>query len=170
MDFVPLLTQSGHPHLSNEQRDHFYKLKIKNMNTVSPLFDNKNYNSLFGQYDNFQKWRVLDLQCPAIHPMHLVFLSIRDRLESLRDAGAKLEGERPGMSEEEWARKRGYLNYLWIECMSNVDLVIKKEYRKMLAEMKDEKISHDTVNALSPEECSENLYAQSGEGETGTPE
>jgi len=170
MDFVPLLTQSGHPHLSNEQRQHFYNLKVKNMNVVSPLFDNKNYNALFGQYDNFQKWRVLDLQCPAIHPMHLVFLSIRDRLESLRDAGAKLEGEKANMPEEEWGKRRGYLNYLWIECMSNVDLVIKKEYKRMLAEIESEKISQTTVNALPTEECTENLDAQSGEGDTSAPE
>jgi len=170
MDFAPLLTQSGHPHLSNEQREHFYRLKIQNMSTVSPLFDNKNYNALFGQYDNFQKWRVLDLQCPAIHPMHLVFLSVRDRLESLRDAGAKLEGEKASMPEEEWTRKRGYLNYLWIECMSNVDLVIKKEYRKMLAEIEAEKKCDDTVNALPSEECTENLDAQGREGDTSPPE
>ena len=102
--------------------------------------------------------------------MHLVFLSVRDRLESLRDAGAKLEGEKASMPEEEWTRKRGYLNYLWIECMSNVDLVIKKEYRKMLAEIEAEKKCDDTVNALPSEECTENLDAQGREGDTSPPE
>ena len=56
-NFAPLATHSGLPHLSNEQRDHFNKQKIQNMNAISPFFDNENYNKFFGNFDSFQRWR-----------------------------------------------------------------------------------------------------------------
>lgn len=65
-NFIPLATYSGVPHLSNEQRELFNRQKIKNMNTISPLFDNENYTKFFGSFNDFQKWRVLDLV--AVYP------------------------------------------------------------------------------------------------------
>jgi len=133
MEFAPLSTYSGCPHLSNEQRTHFQRLKIENMNTVSPLFDNENYNALFGQFSNFQKWRVIDLCEPMIHPIHLLHLTIQHRLEYLRDASEELERKKATgeITSEEYADRKSELNYHNLEAWSNVDLGIKRELRKL---------------------------------------
>ena len=67
-NFVPLATYSGLPHLSNEQRDHFNKQKIKNMSAISPFFDN--------EMEDFVRVFFTDLLMGASPPTDWVSISL----------------------------------------------------------------------------------------------
>ena len=145
--FVPLATHSGLPHLSNEQRDHFNKQKIQNMNAISPFFDNENYNKFFGHFDNFQKWRVLDLVEPCIHPIHLLHLQIMHRLDTLIEKQGTLDGKWASdlISEEEYLHEKGLINFYYIEVCSNLDLKVKREYKQIMKEIKNKHVDYKNV-------------------------
>ena len=146
-NFIPLATYSGVPHLSNEQRELFNRQKIKNMNTISPLFDNENYTKFFGSFNDFQKWRVLDLVEPCIHPIHLLHLQIMHRLDTLVEKQGIIEGKYVSnlISEEEYLHEKGLINFYYIEVCSNLDLKVKREYKQMMREIKNKKVEYKDV-------------------------
>jgi hypothetical protein len=151
-DFEPLKTYSGLPHLSNQQRELFFREKTKNMAVINPILNNEAYRAVFGQYDNFQIWRVNDLQFPQIHPIHMLFLSIHHRLDRLVEKDADLQTQRAmdQIDEDEYLKRKGLLNYMYIEVCSNLDLNIKKTYLEIKAQIKNDTIDYRHVE--SPEE------------------
>lgn len=146
-NFVPLKTYSGLPHLSNEQRELFYKEKKKNLEVINPILNNELYKKMFGQYDNFQIWRVNDLEFPQIHPIHMLFLSIHERLGKLMEKDADLETKKMmgQIEEEEYKKVRGLINFYYIEVCSNLDLKVKKEYNEIMRQIKNDNIDYSDV-------------------------
>jgi hypothetical protein len=151
-NFEPLKTYSGLPHLSNEQRELFFKEKKKNLAVINPILNNNAYKRVFGSYDNFQIWRVNDLQFPQIHPVHMLFLSIHHRLDRLVEKDADLQTQRAmnQIDEEEYLKRKGLLNYMYIEVCSNLDLNVKKTYKDIKAQIKNKTVNYSNVE--SPEE------------------
>jgi len=146
-DFVPLATHSGLPHLGNEQREEWQRNKIKNMQAVNPFFESENYNRFFGDFDNFQKYRILDLVHPCIHPIQLLHVHIQNRIESLveKQETLKVLFHTKQINEEEWNRRQGLLNFYFFQVMADVDLNVKRQYKQMLKDIKSESIVYENV-------------------------
>jgi hypothetical protein len=149
-NFVPLATHSGFPHLSNEQRADWERNKAKNMAIVSPFFESENYNRFFGEFDNFQKWRITDLIHPCIHPIHLLHVHIQTRIESLIDKQEALKVKliTKEIDEEEWNNRQGLLNFYFFQVIADVDLGVKRKYKEMLRQLKSGDIVYKDVEPL----------------------
>lgn len=145
--FVPLATYSGHPHLSNEQRQEFYDIKKKNLEVCSPLLNGDVYKKLFGHYDDFQRWRVSDLKYPCIHPIHLLYESIMQRLDKLVEKEGELQArkEMGTIEEDEYNNQRGLLNFYYIEVISNLDLSVKRVYKDLIKQKNNDNIVYKDV-------------------------
>jgi hypothetical protein len=153
-DFEPLKTYSGHPHLSSEQREMFYKEKKKNLEVINPILNNEAYRKIFGAFDDFQVWRVNDLQFPQIHPIHMLFLTIHQRLDTLVERDAELQSQKimKHIDEDEYKKRKGLLNYYYIQVCAELDLDDKKTYKEIQKQIKNNAIDYKEIADVEPPE------------------
>jgi hypothetical protein len=82
----------------------------------------------------------------------MLFLSIHHRLDRLVEKDADLQTQRAmnQIDEEEYLKRKGLLNYMYIEVCSNLDLNVKKTYKDIKAQIKNNTVNYSNVE--SPEE------------------
>jgi len=134
----PLTTRSGKPHLSNEQREHFESQRDECIKAVG-FYNQGVMKTFFGLLgDDFNKWRIYDLENPQIHPVHMNKLMACDHLDKMIDYQGHISALRQmdKIDQETYDIETSKIRYQKLLAISEWDLKAKRELKELKSNIK----------------------------------
>ena len=133
----PLPTYSGRPHLSPEQREYFEEQKMKCIESIGYV-DHGTLKQIFGLYgSDFDRWRVLDLKEPQVHPVHLNRIMAVDHQDKMIDWTNHVYAlhQMKKIDDETYKTEIMKIRYQMLLALAEWDLKAKKELKELKSQL-----------------------------------